>query len=78
MSFPELLVKVHRHQRCRITYSDENWKEQSMILEGDLAELLQHEVDHLDGILAVQRAINEKSFALKSQRAFLNEERTTE
>ena len=78
MSFPELLVKVHRHQRCRITYRDENWEEQSMILEGDFSELLQHEVDHLDGILAVQRAINHTSFALRSQRHLLNEERKTE
>ncbi len=77
MSFPELLVKVHRHQRCRITYRDENWKEQRMPLEGDLSELLQHEVDHLDGILAVQRAIDHRSFALRSQRQFLNEERKT-
>ena len=78
MSFPELLVKVHRHQRCRITFRDENWEEQSMILEGDLSELLQHEVDHLDGILAVQRAIDHRSFALRSQRHLLNEERKTE
>ena len=78
MSFPELLVKVHRHQGCRITYRDENWDEQSMALEGDLSELLQHEVDHLDGILAVQRAINHRSFALRSQRQFLNQERKTE
>ncbi len=78
MSFPELLVKVHRHQRCRIIYRDENWEEQSMGLEGDLSELLQHEVDHLDGILAVQRAIDDRSFALRSQRQFLNEERETE
>ena len=73
MSFPELLVKVHRHQRCRITYRDENWEEQTMMLEGDLSELLQHEADHLDGILAVQRAIDEKSFALRSQRHLLDE-----
>jgi peptide deformylase len=78
MSFPELLVKVHRHQRCRITYRDENWEEQSMALEESLSELLQHEVDHLDGILAVQRTIDERSFALRSQRQFLNEERKTE
>ena len=71
MSFPDLLVKVHRHQRCRITYRDENWEERHMALEGDLSELLQHEVDHLDGILAVQRAIDHKSFALRSQRQFL-------
>ena len=78
MSFPELLVKVHRHQRCRIIYRDEDWREQSMVLEGDLSELLQHEVDHLDGILAVQRAIDDKSFALRSQRQHLNQERKTE
>ena len=78
MSFPELLVKVHRHQRCRIRYRDENWEEQSMVLEGDLSELLQHEVDHLDGILAVQRAIDEKSFALRSQRHLLNEGKPNE
>ena len=78
MSFPELLVKVHRHQRCRITYRNENWEEQSMALAGDLSELLQHEVDHLDGILAVQRAIDDKSFALRSQQQFLNQERKTE
>ncbi len=71
MSFPDLLVKVRRHQRCRITYRDENWGEQSIELEGDLSELLQHEVDHLDGILAVQRSIDDKSFALRSQRCFL-------
>ena len=75
MSFPDILVKVHRHQQCRITYRDENWEEHSMELEGDLSELLQHEVDHLDGILAVQRAIDDKSFALRSQRHLLENER---
>ena len=78
MSFPDLLVKVHRHQRCRITYRDESWEERHMALEGDISELLQHEVDHLNGILAVQRAIDHKSFALRSQRQLLNEERSTD
>ena len=78
MSFPELLVKVYRHQRCRITYRDEHWEEQSMALEGDLSELLQHEVDHLDGILAVQRAIDARFFALRSQRQFLERRKENE
>jgi peptide deformylase len=72
MCFPDLLVKVRRHQRCGITYKDMEWKEQTMILEGDLSELLQHECDHLDGILAVSRAIDKFSFALRNQRNFLN------
>jgi peptide deformylase len=63
MSFPGLFVRVRRHKRCTIEYFDMEWKKQSMKLEGDLSELLQHEYDHLDGILAVQRAIDSKSLA---------------
>ena len=65
MSFPNLLVKVKRYKRCRIKYLDMDWKEQEMSLEGDLAELLQHEYDHLNGILATMRAIDNKSFVIK-------------
>ena len=43
-----------------------------MFLENDLSELLQHEYDHLDGILAVSRASDGNSFALTSQRALLS------
>ncbi|HSB07568.1 MAG TPA: peptide deformylase [Thermodesulfobacteriota bacterium] len=71
MCFPDLLVKVERHRTCRITYRDMEWKEHAMLLEGDLSELLQHECDHLDGILAVSRAIDRFSFAIKNQRKFL-------
>ena len=67
----DLLVKVRRHKSCRIKYRDMEWKDQAMMLEDDLSELLQHECDHLDGILAVARGIDEYSFALKSQRRFL-------
>lgn len=65
MSFPNLLVRVKRHQSCRIDFLDENWNRQSWWLENDLSELLQHEYDHLDGILATQRALDNRSFALK-------------
>jgi len=71
MSFPDLLVKVKRHQSCRIVYRDMEWKEKEMTLKGDLSELLQHEYDHLDGILAVSRAVDNQSFALKSQKGLL-------
>lgn len=70
MCFPDLLVKVLRHQRFRLTFRNLDWKQRSLDLEGDLSELLQHEYDHLDGILAVSRAIDGKSFALRSQRRF--------
>lgn len=71
MCFPDMLVKVLRHKRCTIKYLDINWENKVWKLEGDLAELLQHEYDHLDGILAVEKAIDTHSFALRSQRELL-------
>ena len=68
MSFPDLLVRVARHRACRITYRDLDWNGHSLDLRDDLSELLQHECDHLDGILAVARAVGPHAFALRSQR----------
>lgn len=65
MCFPNLFVKVSRHQSCRLTYLDENWEQQSWLLDGALSELIQHEYDHLEGILATQRAIDDRSFKVK-------------
>lgn len=73
MSFPDLLVKVKRHTRCRVLYKDLDWQDKEVVFEYKMAELFQHEFDHLNGILAVERAINGKSFAHFTQKEFLNE-----
>ncbi|MEA4920159.1 MAG: peptide deformylase [Clostridiaceae bacterium] len=65
MSFPGLLVKVNRHRRCKIEYLDMDWKTNEMELDGDLSELLQHEYDHLNGVLATMRAVDNKSLFIK-------------
>lgn len=62
MCFPNLLVKVKRHKALTITFRDEHWQPQELSLQGDLSELLQHEYDHLEGILCTMRALDEKSF----------------
>jgi peptide deformylase len=66
MSFPNLFVKVKRYNRCNITYFDLDGEEKKLELTGDLSELIQHEYDHLDGILATMRAIDNRSFILKN------------
>jgi peptide deformylase len=71
MSFPDLLVRVKRYASFTLTYVDDQWIEQALVVEGVLSELLQHEIDHLDGVLAVSRAIDGGSFALRSQRHLL-------
>ncbi len=62
MCFPNLLVKVKRHKELTIKYLDENGQSQEWKMKDDLSELLQHEYDHLDGILCTMRAIDKKSF----------------
>ncbi len=61
MSFPMLHVRLRRHLRCTMRFVNARWEEEIWSLEGSLSELMQHEVDHLDGILATQRAIDERS-----------------
>ena len=62
MSFPNPLVTVKRHKKVVIKYLNENWQPQEWEMEDDLSELLQHECDHLDGVLCTMRAIDEQSF----------------
>lgn len=62
MSFPNLLVRVKRHRSLTIRYMDEQWQSREWDMQDDLSELLQHEYDHLNGVLCTMRAIDEKSF----------------
>jgi len=64
-SFPDLMVRVSRASRIQVDYQDERGSSNRIEAEGDLSELLQHEIDHLDGILAVQRAIDPQAFATR-------------
>ncbi|MGH9801999.1 MAG: peptide deformylase [Blastocatellia bacterium] len=66
-SFPELMVRVRRYVEVDVSYLNESGKQQTVTARGDLSELLQHEIDHLDGILATDRAIDARSFALRSE-----------
>jgi N-formylmethionyl-tRNA deformylase len=67
MSFPGLYVRVMRHKNVVVKYKNEDWNDCEMPLSGDMAELIQHEYDHLDGILATMRAIDSKAFAMKEK-----------
>ncbi|ENK0838810.1 peptide deformylase [Clostridium botulinum] len=69
MSFPGLEVYVERHRKCKVNYKNLNWEDCEMYLEGDLSELFQHEYDHLDGIFAVQRAKDLKSFRINKNKS---------
>lgn len=60
MSSPWLMSRVQRSVRIQVEYMDEKGAKQTIDKEDippSYAELLQHEIDHLDGILNLDRAI---------------------
>lgn len=62
MCFPNLLVRVQRHRAVTLRYTDEHWQPQEQRLHDGLSELIQHEYDHLNGVLCTMRAIDAQSF----------------
>ena len=57
MSFPFLLVRVARDVSISVEFEDETGRRQRWErLDRATSELLQHEIDHLDGVLALDRA----------------------
>lgn len=69
MSFPHLLVRLTRAKRADLSYFDLKGNEHTVdALAPSVAELLQHEIDHLDGTLAVDLA--EKDSDIISRHTF--------
>ena len=53
LSIPEIFEEVERPARVRVRYLDRDNKEQEIEADGILATCLQHEIDHLDGVLFI-------------------------
>jgi peptide deformylase len=51
LSIPNLREEVARESHIRINYYDENWEYYDEVYDGYRARIIQHEYDHLDGIL---------------------------
>ncbi|MBD3366514.1 peptide deformylase [candidate division WWE3 bacterium] len=51
LSVPDTYGKVTRPTKIQITYQDESSTSQKLIAEGFYARVIQHEIDHLNGIL---------------------------
>ena len=66
-SIPDLLVRVQRAHQVSVTYNDLAGRTHSIEATGDLAELLQHEIDHLDGVLMVDRPVGLDPFCVREE-----------
>lgn len=67
LSLPGLLGKVPRYHSIQYTYLNRQGKEETRIAHGFHARVVQHECDHLDGILYPQRMKNMTDFGFKEE-----------
>jgi peptide deformylase len=55
LSYPGYVGNVSRADYVKVTYRDRTWKETIIEGHGFLARCLQHEIDHLNGVLFIDR-----------------------
>ncbi len=69
LSFLSIFMQVERHREIVVRYQDlqGEWKEVRAEEQRDLSELLQHEIDHLDGILAVDRITDIRTMCTREE-----------
>ena len=69
LSFLSIFMQVERRREIVVRYQDlqREWKEVRAGEERNLSELLQHEIDHLDGILAVDRIIDIRTMCAREE-----------
>ncbi len=65
MSVPEIRGKVERYKKIEVTYYDENGKKIVKEVSGFTARDIQHECDHLDGIIFLDKVVGPQGFATK-------------
>jgi peptide deformylase len=69
LSFLFVFCQVVRHREVKVRYQDLEgaWHELGAGVEHDLSELMQHEIDHLDGILAVDRMTSPRTLCSREE-----------
>lgn len=69
LSFLSIFMQVERHREIAVRYQDlrGEWHEVQAGEERNLSELLQHEIDHLDGILAVDRITDIRTMCTREE-----------
>lgn len=67
LSFPEVFANVERWYEIDAEYTDLEGERKTIHARGLLARAIQHELDHLDGILLVDRMSHVKKVALSGK-----------
>jgi len=67
LSFPDIFAPVHRAYEVSVSFLDLRGKQMQVSARGLMARVIQHEMDHLDGILFVDRISAIKKIALAAR-----------
>ncbi len=67
LSIPNIREDVFRQDTITITYVDENFKAQKEVLTGLAARVVQHEYDHIEGVLFTDKLSSLKKRLLKKK-----------
>ena len=67
LSVPGFYEEIIRPEKIKVTYLDRDGKKQTLMPEGLLAVVIQHEIDHLEGILMVDYISNIKRQRIKQK-----------
>ncbi len=51
LSIPDVREDVYRNERITLEYCDENFEKKTEVFDGMIARVIQHEYDHIEGIL---------------------------
>lgn len=60
LSFPGVTINITRPEKVKAVYLDEKGRKNIIEADGLLARAIQHEIDHLDGVLIIDRANEEQ------------------
>lgn len=60
LSIPGIFGKVKRYKKITVIYYNQTGKKIRQITQGLMARVMQHEIDHLDGILFIDKIIGKK------------------
>jgi peptide deformylase len=67
LSVPDFIGNVTRKKKIEVDYSDENWQKRHLKTEGYEAVCIQHEIDHLDGKVFLDRVTSLKTDVFRRQ-----------
>ena len=76
LSIPKIREEVYRKEKIRMTYYDENWQFHDEWFDGYKARIIQHEYDHIEGVLFTDKISSLKKRLIQKKLKNITEGKT--